>query len=197
MRSRRILILLVLSLCSACAAERTQQQRSIRLVPIGVVSADLIVHLQGEIRAAFGREVTIGTALPLPAAAYDGSRHQYLGSALLEHLGNSDDDGAERVIGVIDADAYAPGLNFIFGQATKPGRFAVVALPRLRESFRGRPEDPVRFRARVVKVTVHELRHSFGFAHCETDRCVMSFARSVGDVDRQDAHFCEGERQLK
>jgi len=45
------------------------------------------------------------------------------------------------VLGVIDADCYAPGLNFILGQASIHDRDAFIALPRLRPSFYGLQED--------------------------------------------------------
>jgi archaemetzincin len=90
---------------------------------------------------------------------------------------------------VIDGDAFAPGLNYVFGQARLPGRVAFIALARLRDSFRGRPENDVRFRERAVKVAVHELGHTFGFVHCDRTTCVMHFANSFLDVDRQSARY--------
>ena len=92
-------------------------------------------------------------------------------------------------MGILDADAYAPGLNFIFGQARKPGRFALVALPRLRQSLHG-PDAEAPFRTRVLKESVHELGPTFGFEHCADPKCVMHFSNSVGDTDGKDATFC-------
>ena len=139
-------------------------------------------------------DITVAAEIPRPQNALDPKRQQYLGSALLAELERRKFPEAERVVGIIDADAYAPGLNFIFGQANKPGRFAVLALPRLRESFRGQPEDLDRFRQRALKETAHELGHTFGFAHCENPPCVMHFSNSLGDTDRKGARFCAREQ---
>ncbi|HVR39858.1 MAG TPA: archaemetzincin family Zn-dependent metalloprotease [Thermoanaerobaculia bacterium] len=173
-----------------CGGE-SQPPGKIVLVPIGDVPADLLAHLQHELPAIVKRDVTIGAAIARPEAALDVSRQQYRGDALLEELKRHDVAGADRVIGIIDADAYAPGLNFIFGQAMKPGRFGVVALPRLRESFRGRPENAALFRDRVLKETAHELGHTFGFAHCDDRKCVMHFSNSLGDTDFKGNRYCE------
>lgn len=168
--------------------------RHIVLVPIGRVPADVLAHVQREVQANLQRDVTIAAAIPLPVTAFDAKRQQYLGSALLEDLARHDVVAADRVVGVIDADAYAPGLNFIFGQARLPGRYAVVALPRMHDSFRGRPDNPERFRSRMVKETIHELGHTFGFEHCDDRRCVMHFSNSFGDTDYKTAAFCPRHR---
>src|SRR6185436_12443582 len=117
----------------------------------------------------------------------------YLGEGLLVELAKHDVADADRIVGIIDADAYAPGLNFIFGQARLPGRFAVVALPRLRDSFRGRAENEARFRERVLKETTHEIGHTLGFKHCPNRKCVMAFSNSFADTDYKTAQFCERE----
>jgi archaemetzincin len=164
MRSLAILFLLVTAGCA-------RGPRTIVLAPIGPVDANVLDHVQ------LGREIA------LPVEAFDRDRHQYRGSALLEVLERRDFAKADRVVGIIDADVYAPGLNFIFGQAKKPGRVAVIALPRLGKSH-------PRFRERAAKVTVHEVGHSLGYAHCDRDSCVMRFANALGDLDRQGMTFC-------
>ena len=164
--------------------------RTIALVPIGPVPASVLAHLQRELPATVKRDVIIGKEIAIPSTALDTTRRQYLGSALLDELARHDVAGADRVVGSIDADAYAPGLNFIFGQAQKPGRFAIVALPRLRDSFRGQPENEERFLSRVLKETTHEIGHTLGFAHCPDRTCVMFFSNSFGDTDQKTARFC-------
>jgi len=188
--SWKLLMILVLLGCDGRGAH---ERGTIAIVPIGPVPMDVLVQLQHELPAIVGRDVVIAQEIPRPANAFDLLRQQYRGDALLDALARHDISAAERVVGIIDADSYAPGLNFIFGQAKKPGRFAVVALPRLRDSFRGRPEDDARFRQRLLKETVHEIGHTFGFEHCDNPRCVMHFSNSFGDTDYKSAHFCERE----
>ena len=178
---------------AACAREHSAARRPIVLVPIGAVPAALLQHLQHELPRVFHRDVIIASAIPLPQRAFDETRRQYRGDLLLEELSHHDVPGAERVVGVLDADAYAPGLNFILGQARKPGRYAVVALARLRESFLRRPENLPLLYDRAVKTTTHELGHTFGFEHCEDPTCVMHFANALGEMDRNGFTFCRRE----
>lgn len=192
MRTTARIALALAIILATCSRGPAATHGPIVLVPIGPVQADLLAHLQRGLPALAGREVTIGAAIPLPEKAFDRARGQYLGSALLAELGRYDGGDADRVLGIIDADVYAPKLNFIFGQAMRPGRLAVVAIPRLR----GRKVDRVQWYERVLKVTVHELGHTFGFPHCDEFQCVMHFARSAGDTDRQSARFCKRHRTM-
>lgn len=163
--------------------------RGILLVPIGAVEADLPDWLAGELGAALGLTVGVGEALPLPEYGYDTRRRQYRGDAMLAAL-RTVPGPAERVLGLTDVDCYAPGLNFIFGQAIAHGREAFVALPRLRQSFYGLPDDPALFRQRVLKEAIHELGHTWGLGHCPDRRCVMHFSNTLHDTDVKGPDFC-------
>lgn len=199
-RRALLLFLSAVSLLSVPCCSRPSHEkagdRQILIVPIGRVPPDLTNHLARELPVIFHRRVTVAAEVPLPLAAFDSSRQQYRGTALLDELEHRfEGHDAERVIGIIDADAYAPGLNFIFGQSQKPGRVAVIALAHLRQSFRKRPDEPQLLRDRVTKIMTHELGHSFGLPHCSRRRCVMHFASSVFEVDDQGLAFCRRERK--
>jgi archaemetzincin len=189
---RRVLIAILFLLLAGCCRQRAATLPGrIVLVPIGPVPADVLALLQRELPRTMRREVVIGSAIPLPAQAFDEKRRQYLGDALLGELARHDVAGASRILGVIDSDAYAPGLNFILGQARLPGRYAVIALPRLRGS-RG---DPARFQQRVVKDATHELGHTAGIRHCEDRTCVMHFSNAIAEMDEQTSHFCKRDEE--
>jgi archaemetzincin len=186
------LALLLLLLFADC--KRAVPPGRVVLVPIGPLPANVLADLQRELAPILKREVTIGDEIPRPPAGFNKSRNQYLGDALLEQLERNDRPDAARVVGIIDSDAYAPGLNYVFGQARLPGRFAVVALPRLRQSLRAHPEDAARFRERVLKITIHELGHTFGFVHCPDRKCVMHFSNAIGEADYSGVQYCDNER---
>ena len=73
------------------ACHRSAPTGTIVLVPIGDVPADLLAHLQRELPAVLERRIVIASPIAKPESAFD-AKH--------------DDPSAERVIGVIDADAY-------------------------------------------------------------------------------------------
>lgn len=167
-----------------------KEKPAIVLVPIGVVPADLLDYLTRSLAMIFGFPCEIAPSLPIPIAAYDRRRGQYRGDDILRLLIGLEMPQARRVLGIIDADCYTPGLNFIFGQARMRGRDAFIALPRLRQSFYGLPEDESLFQERVLKEAVHELGHTYGLDHCPNPKCVMHFSNSLRDTDVKDAAFC-------
>lgn len=93
--------------------------------------------------------------------------------------------GSDIVLGLVDYDAYVPGLNFVFGIALPSLKVAVVFLARLRT-----PSHRL-FTMRVFKEVLHELGHVFGLDHCAVPRCVMNFSNSVIEVDLKSMFFCK------
>ncbi len=154
---------------------------------VGTVEPKILTHVCVMVTETFGPPCRIGDALPAPEYAYDPRRRQYAAEAILERLHPG---RAERVLGVVDLDLYVPQLNFVFGLADHRGRRAVIALPRLRESFYGAPDDEALFLARVVKEAVHELGHTYRLGHCRNRRCVMAFSNSLADTDYKGSEFC-------
>jgi len=165
-------------------------QGAIALVPVGPVWPDLLAWLAERMAERLGRDAMIGEGIPLPEEGYDPRRRQTLGETILDALRALPASPAGRALGLTEADCYAPGLNFIFGQATLNGREAFVALPRLRSSFYGLAEDPDLYRRRALKECVHELGHTWGLRHCQDARCVMHFSNSLLDTDAKGAAFC-------
>jgi len=163
----------------------------ILLVPIGTVEAGLLRHLDDRLNVALDLPCRLGDQIRPPTGAYDRSRDQCRGPDILHALGRLSLPDAQRALGIIDADCYAPGLNFIFGQAQRNGRNAFIALPRLRPSFYGKPEDKDLFRERAVKETGHELGHTYGLDHCSKPKCVMHFSNRLRDTDVKSTMFCE------
>lgn len=166
------------------------EQSAIVLVPMGAVAADLLDGLVVALSRVFGLPCRIAAPVPVPATAYDRVRGQYVGDRILDLLVRLDIPHAERLLGVIDADCYTAGLNFVFGQARMYAREAFIALPRLRQSFYHLPEDQALFQERILKEAVHELGHTYGLGHCPNPTCVMHFSNSLRDTDRKGSEFC-------
>jgi len=125
--------------------------------------------------------------LPVPQEAYIPARGQYLAHVFLEVLGSHVPSGIHG-LALVDLDLFVPRLNFIFGLA-QIGRHALVALPRLRQSFYGLPSNPSLYFQRVLKEALHELGHVLGLHHCN-NRCVMRFSNTLHDTDQKPAAYC-------
>ncbi len=159
----------------------------IALFAIGDVGWRILTHLHTAIGEVFRRRCRIVSAMPRPVNAYDTRRTQYAAEAILAQI---DVGQSGRALGIADLDLFVPQLNFVFGLADPYRRRAVIALPRLRESFYGVPDDEPLFLARAVKEAAHELGHTYGLSHCHDRRCVMAFSNSLRDTDYKQPKFC-------
>jgi archaemetzincin len=159
----------------------------ILLVEIGGVAPEILTHLREVIESTFGCRCAAGASLPMPAFAYVPQRNQYSARNILGKLRR---EGDGRVLGVVDLDLFVPEMNFVFGLADPAGGRAVVALPRLRDSFYGKRENQASFLGRTAKEAIHELGHTYGLEHCMKHSCVMAFSNSLQDTDQKSERFC-------
>jgi len=161
----------------------------IALVPIGNLDKDFLEALRPPLEEVFGQRTRVGDRTALPREGWNRDRGQHLASSLLAELSSLPHPG-DRVLGVVDVDIFAPGLNFVFGQADISGRRALISLQRLRPEFYGLPQDEDLFRERALKEAVHELGHTCGLGHCPDRTCVMHFSNSLPDTDFKGWKFC-------
>lgn len=131
-------------------------------------------------------EVRLAGLLTLPEEIFDRVRGQYFADAATRLVAYRKGSWSIGLL-LADADAYTPGLNFVFGLAIPELSAASVFLKRLR--LRTDRKNYVR---RVVKEVLHEIGHVLGLGHCRNGECVMSFSNSVLDVDKKLAMFCQG-----
>jgi len=160
----------------------------IRLVPIGTVPPEVCGWLMNALPPVFDCTCRMAPAMPHPAFAWGPRRAQYSADAILAQV---DAGEAKYALAIADLDLYVPQLNFVFGLADRAAAHAIIALPRLRQSFYGLPDDTSLFCGRVVKEAVHELGHVQGLEHCRDRRCVMAFSNSLADTDYKGQEFCE------
>ena len=137
--------------------------------------------------------VVVPDVLPVPQGAFDKKRKQYSSGVILGEIRAyaAQKKQFERVLGVIDADIYVSGLNYVFGEAYTPGRAALISLWRLKPEFYGGTVDMALYVLRALKEAVHELGHTFGLQHCPRSGCVMHFSNSIFDTDKKQSLFCD------
>jgi archaemetzincin len=161
----------------------------ITLKPISDIDNNILEELKERLKQTFGCPVEIVHQDYNLEKAYDSRRKQYLATKLLSRLKKSGVAKDEKVLGIVDVDLYAPGLNFIFGQAEIAAGVAIISLCRLRQEYYGPPDQAI-YLDRATKEAVHELGHTFGLDHCSNERCVMHFSNSLADTDLKQAAFC-------
>jgi len=109
------------------------------LIPIGEVEEATVKALGQSLAQVFGQKTRIADSKPLPRDGWDQSRGQYLGPSLLSLIPLPDLDN--RVLGVVDVDISAAGLNFVFGLSSAEGKRALISLQRLRQELYGFSRD--------------------------------------------------------
>jgi archaemetzincin len=164
---------------------------SLSLVPIYLGSQqDLLEDLSARLAHSFGLQARIRPPWFDPEKAFDPSRGQYRSTDLLAHLIDEPPERGTRVLGVAGVDLFIPIFTFVFGEAQLRGRAAVVSVHRLRNELYGLPKNELLFRDRLHKEAVHELGHTHGLIHCETESCVMHSSTYVEEIELKSAEFC-------
>lgn len=158
------------------------------LVPVGQVKKSILVSLSDRLAAAFGQRIAISGSNVSPEAMWDPRRKQYLADTLVGAIGRI--HRGRIKLGIIDADIFAPGMNFVFGEADRSRRSAVISLARLRQDYYGLPANEHLLQNRVAKEAIHELGHILGLAHCANSACVMHFSNALADTDVKGDQFC-------
>ncbi len=135
----------------------------------------------------------IADVLALPEHAFDKKRAQYNSTMTLTEILDfaAHKNDFNRILGVIDADIYASGLNYVFGEAYISGQAGLISLWRLKPDFYGEEPDTGALQLRTLKEAVHELGHTLGLQHCPRSYCAMHFSNSIFEVDKKQSLFCD------
>ncbi|MDI9624334.1 MAG: archaemetzincin family Zn-dependent metalloprotease [Methanothermobacter sp.] len=152
---------------------------------IGKIEKEILKTLETHIGKVFNTKCVVSTqVLNIPAHAYNPLRGQYNSTKTLLFLKKVIKGDFNHILGITDVDLYAPGLNFVFGEAESPGKFAIISIYRLKH-----PDKRI-FMERVLKEAIHELGHTSGLTHCSNPSCVMYFSNSIIDTDKKSYMFC-------
>ena len=163
----------------------------ITLKPLGDVAKEIMAELKDRVDGTFNCPVEVKVGFSNLSHAYNQERKQYLSSKLIVSLNALGRERDERVVGITEVDIYAPGLNFVFGEADVVSGIAIISLCRLRQEHYGLSPEKNLFLERATKEIVHELGHTFGLGHCPNTGCVMHFSNSLADTDLKRVDFCD------
>jgi archaemetzincin len=165
------------------------------LVGLGEVQRTLLAGVAVALTHTYGPPVFLSPAQQRPDYAFNKDRNQYHSTAILRRLAQlGAGSEAPPVLGITDVDLFQPDAPFVFGEADRDARAAVLSLSRLTRGPDGQPADPERLKRRVQVESIHELGHLFGLSHCPDAHCAMFLSHKASDADRKGPGLCHACR---
>ena len=177
------------------ATEHPGEDAPIVIVPIGTIDDVLLKGVSPALTASFRRSVTMHRGLPIPKYAFNPSRAQYHSAAILKRVETLRSLDWDCAIGIVDVDLFVPEVPFVFGEADRGTRSAVISLARLRPEIGSVESRREVLTKRLVAEIIHQMGLIRGLAHCPNNRCVMFLSSTVQDTDKKGTQFCANCRK--
>ncbi len=198
----RILLIILVFIIISCGPKTPKNtglnidvDSDIYIVPIGDVDEKYLGHLVPKLEERFTTKVylALDKRMPIPDYAYDEDTNQYVAMYILTEMSKKlTFPGDYKVLGVCNVDLFLPESNypFIFGQAIRGGKAALISMIRMNPSsyVGGKPNDELLFK-RMQKEAIHELAHTFGLDNTYDPECVMFLPKDLKELDKKTDSF--------
>jgi len=163
---------------------------AIAIQPLGAFDRASLADLAASLGEVFVCRIRVLESVDLPSAAFYSPRSRYRADRLLPFLSGRGSADA-HILGVTAVDISVTKDEYpdwgVFGLANLGGPACVVSTFRLGRRASARHS----LRERLLKVSIHELGHTFGLEHCPTASCVMAgYGGSMDTLDASGLSFC-------
>lgn len=167
----------------------------VMLVPVGKVDHAPLERLRPSLEEIYRRPTAFHKPLPVPKYAFNPTRGQYHASSILKRVESLYDNKWDCAIGFTDVDLFVPEVPFIFGEADRSTRSAIISLVRLRPDAGPSESRNELTMKRLVSEAIHQLGLIRGLAHCPNNRCVMFYAATAQEIDKRGSSMCANCRK--
>lgn len=183
---KKITLLLVVFLLASSFV--TTKPKTIYIQPLGNVNQEYVNYIKKAVENFYGYKCVIKSKLNITNDILAASKTRYEAGKILKKYNSKD-----NVLLLTEKDiAHRKSSKFpewgIFGLGYRPGTTCVISTFRLKKNV-----SKTTFLERLKKVSLHEIGHNLGLAHCTNNKkCLMNDAGgTVKQVDREKIWFCK------
>jgi archaemetzincin len=163
--------------------------RTLQLVSVGNPPPSALNAFDASLAAQLGIQLAPNREQqPAPGYAFNKDRNQYHCSAILRRL-TAAMGAADFLLGVTDVDLFVPEMPFVFGEADRESRTAVISVFRL---WQGGPLEAQQ--RRLSGEALHQIGHLIGLSNCDDPKCAMFLATTLAECDRRGPELCNACR---
>ncbi|HEX4823907.1 MAG TPA: archaemetzincin [Candidatus Polarisedimenticolaceae bacterium] len=180
----------------------------IAFIPVGRFDVAEVEAVATRVAKVIHGTVELREPAPVPKAGDDPGRKQHLAGPMLgalradlprlkaaKRIGSTPGTAAppgppDLAMFFTDVDLFRPQTDGVFGEIDAKGKAAVLSSRRLLEAFYKRKTDPVKQRARLVKLTLMTLGRLRGLPDCGDRGCAMFTTAALADVDLKPEKYC-------
>lgn len=167
----------------------------IMMAPVGGFDPETLGPVKTALEEVYKRAVAVHKALPVPKYAFNPTRQQYHSAAILKRVEALYRSEWDSVVGFTDVDLFVPEVPFIFGEADRSTRSAIIGVSRLGPEGGAAEVRREALMKRLVSESIHQLGLIRGLAHCPNNRCVMFYAATTLEIDKRGSTMCANCRK--
>jgi archaemetzincin len=157
----------------------------LQLALVGQGPKNMLRDVAQAITEAYRIPGVSGAPLTHPQYALNPQRQQFHATAILRRLSAQLLPEQLGILGICDVDLFTPEAEFVYGEADRELKAALISLQRLKMGA-----SPAQLTRRAQTEAVHEMGYLLGLSHCEESHCVMFLSRSTADTDRKGLSLC-------